>query len=181
MMVDFEFRTDLPAFSAELKALGAKLEKQAVRKAGSAAARVMRDEAKRTAPVLSASAPIAPKRVRGALKKNVRFARSRYQVAGAYRLYVGVRSGKKVKGDPYYWKFLEGGWVPSGRRKRQGGDRYKALTRKRDADARASSGRSRSIKFPFLAPAYFAKRQDAVLRFNQVIAEFISKQKGGRA
>ena len=166
-----EIKTNLPQFSAALRAMGRDMEKKAVRQATGAAAAILRNAARARAPILKT---LAKNRTTGALRRSVRYARSRYQVGGAYRAFVGVKAGKaarKTSADPFYWKFLEGGWIPSGRRKRKGGERSRALQRRR-----ALEGGGQRISYPFLEPAFNSHKTIALNRFyariSQAIAEY---------
>jgi HK97 gp10 family phage protein len=108
-----------------------------------AGARVFQKEAKRG----------APKRT-GRLQQAIVVKRARSVPRGAVQYIVGVRSGRRgakreaqaqgrtvsVNLDAFYWRFLEGGWVPRGPKNTlRGGRRTKALQARR---ARESGGRS---------------------------------------
>jgi HK97 gp10 family phage protein len=151
--------SNLPEFKAALGVLGTKVEKRVVTNAIRAAARVFRDRARALAPQLSEP---DPRRVRGALRRAIVVARSRDRKKGSVQYYVGVRASKTSRGgarDPFYWRFLEGGWIPRGPGNRiKGGERRKALERSRTA--------GRRIAVPFLAPAFRAAQGEALAAFN---------------
>jgi HK97 gp10 family phage protein len=151
---------NLPDFRRELAALGERMEKRAVRNATRAAARVFRDAARARAPVL---AEPEPRRVAGALRRAIYAGPSKInRRRGVVAFFVGVkasRAARKTARDPFYWRFLEGGWIPRGPGQRlQGGTRRKALERSRTA--------GRRISRPFLAPAFRAQQGAAVAAFN---------------
>lgn len=118
-----EVKFNIPDFRRQLKQLNLKLARQVVGNAVRAGAREVVKAAKPKAPVLRKT---DSRRVRGALKKSIGVFRSRlFSRKGVVAYFVGVRASRKSKGqgiDPFYWRFLESGWVPkaarSGRRKK---------------------------------------------------------------
>ena len=164
----FIVRTNLPEFIREVKAFGDRFEKSIATDGLRAAGAVFRDTAQFLAPVLGKVRRhsratgrlrnvVDPRRVRGALKRSIFLGRSRFGGRGLVAYYVGVRASRTVgKGrnrktiDPFYWRFLEGGWVPRGPGRRLGGRRRRALERAREAAA----GPVRKHQFPFLRPAF---------------------------
>lgn len=168
-MPDIEVRTNLPAFSAQLKAIGADFEKKAVRSATAAAATVFRKYAQQRAPVLK---KFDKRRAIGTLRRAIYVKWSRFQKRGSARYIVSVRSGKKAaekQRDAFYWRFLEGGWIPRGPGKGlKGGRRYKELQR-----SRATRGK---VSYPFIAPAAAQAQSPALqafkVRLTKKIAEF---------
>ena len=99
----------------KLRDLVPAMRKRVIRNALSAGARLVRDEAKRNAPVLSASAK-APYRQPGTLKKAIRVRSSKQaRRAGDIGVFVNVKPAKsglrgaKSNSDPFYWRFLEFG------------------------------------------------------------------------
>ena len=141
MAVETSFQpiTGLTEAIATLKALPDKLRKRALRNALAAGARLVRDEAKRKAPVISASDPAVRKgwRKPGTLRKAITVRTSKAsRKKGAVGVFVNVRpakgavfrKGKQVKAsnrgaknpnDPFYWRFVNWDINPAG------GDRSK--------------------------------------------------------
>jgi len=151
---------NLPDFRRELAALGERMEKRVVRNATRAAARVLRDAARARAPVSSGE---DSRRVAGSLRRAIYAGPSKVnRTRGVVAFFVGVkasRAARKTARDPFYWRFLEDGWIPRGPGQRlQGGTRRKALERSRTA--------GRRIARPFLAPAFRAQQGAAVAAFN---------------
>lgn len=131
MAVETSFHpiTGLTEAIATLKALPDKLRKRALRNALAAGARLVRDEAKRKAPVISASDPAVRKgwRKPGTLKNAITVRTSKVaRRAGNVGVFVNVRPAKgavfrkgvQVKGsqrgaknpsDPFFWRFVEFG------------------------------------------------------------------------
>ena len=111
----------------------------------------------------------------GALVKNIAIKREPSAPAGTAQYHLGVRHGRnltkkqkttgklKVRGgrirvadDPFYWRFLEFGWIPRGRGQAlKGGKRKKDAQRARDA-GRKIAGRS------FIGKALENKRNEAI-------------------
>ena len=112
----------------------------------------------------------------GALVKNIVIKREPSAPAGTAEYHLGVRHGRnltkkqktegkslkisggrvsvKYKDDPFYWRFLEFGWIPR-KAALKGGKRKKDEARKRDA-GRKIPGRS------FIEKALTNKRQQAI-------------------
>ena len=112
----------------------------------------------------------------GALVKNIVIKREASAPAGTAEYHLGVRHGRnltkkqktegkslkisggrvsvKYKDDPFYWRFLEFGWIPR-KVALKGGKRKKDAARKRDA-GRKIPGRS------FIEKALTNKRQQAI-------------------
>lgn len=108
---------------AQLKAIPDKLRRQALRNALAAGARVVRDEAKRNAPVLKQP---DPRRTPGTVRDAIRVRTSKQARAdGNVGVFVNVRplTGKQITkfkassgrngaanpNDPFYWRWLEFG------------------------------------------------------------------------
>lgn len=149
-------KTNLPDFRAQMQRLG-KAFIPVARAATLAAARELAKEAKRLA-------PHGTPRSTGRLQRAIVVKRARNVERGTAHYIVGVRQGaaaqnvqRRRKGktvsvnlDAFYWRFLEGGWVPRGPGKAlKGGRRTKALQARR---ARASGGKV--VRYAFLAPAF---------------------------
>jgi HK97 gp10 family phage protein len=99
----------------KLRELVPAMRKRVVRNALSAGARLVRDEAKRNAPVLSPSVN-APYRKPGTLRSAIRVRSSKQaRRAGDVGVFVNVKPAKaglrgaKSNSDPFYWRFLEFG------------------------------------------------------------------------
>lgn len=145
----------IPELRAALAGLVPKLRRQALRNALAAGARIVRDDARRRAPVLQPTlkAPYRkPGTVRGAVSVRTSKAARR---AGDVGVFVNVRPAKrgqrgaKNPNDPFYWRWLEFG------------------TKKMPA-------------MPFLQPAT-ARLRDALEKFKAVIGPQIQRlnKKGG--
>lgn len=105
----------LPDLKAALLGLTPALRRRAIRNALSAAARVVRDEARRVVPVLQ-PALRSPYRRPGTLKRAISVRPSKIaRRAGDIGVFVNVRPAKrglrgaKVPTDPFYWRFVEFG------------------------------------------------------------------------
>jgi len=164
-------RVNLPQFRRELRDLGAKVEKRVVAAGVRAAGVVFRDAARALAPRLK---KFDRRRSPGALAAAVRLAQSRRGRRGTVAYFVGVKASASAKGrgrDPFYWRFLEAGWIPRGRgQKLRGGVNSRNLQRRRLVAAGASR-----VQVPFLAPA-FARRQGAALAaFNAKVDERLAQ------
>lgn len=103
----------LPDLRAALAGIAPKLRRQALRNALAAGARLVRDEARRIAPVLSAPSPF---RSPGTLRKAISVRTSKQaRRRGDVGVFVNVRPAKKgqrgarSRTDPYYWRFVEFG------------------------------------------------------------------------
>jgi hypothetical protein len=140
-------RVNLPDFRRQLQEIGDRMEKRVVRGALRDASRVFQRAAKQRAPVLRKP---DPRRVPGRLRESIVVASVRGP-RGVIRFRVVPRARKATrrrgKADlPFYWVWLEGGWIPRGPGRRLRGGQ----SRKREI--RASSGRT--YRYPFLAPAF---------------------------
>lgn len=166
-----EVRVNIPDFKRQLKELGQRAERNIVRRAARAAANEFVQEARRRAPVLR-----EPRkgRIRGTLQRAIR-SMSRRSPRGEVKQTVGVRQTRaqaRHSADPFYWRFLEAGWVPRGRGQRfKGGRRRRALERER-----AIRGGARVVRYPFLSPAFESAGPRALSRFNQAVTDGIAKE-----
>lgn len=164
-------KVNIPDFKRQLLALGQRMEKNIVRRGVRAAGAVFVAEARRRAPVLR-----EPRkgRVAGALQRAIRSV-SRRGERGVVKQSVGVlatRAQAKSGVDPFYWRFLEGGWLPRGPGRRlKGGKRRRALERER-----AIAGGGRIVSYPFLKPAFESTGSRALAAFNQAVADGIAKE-----
>jgi HK97 gp10 family phage protein len=171
-------RTNLPDFRRQMAALSDRIRRSVARRALSAAGRLLRDEAKRRAPVLktTSKAAMSGQRQAGALQRSIYTGRSRRSRPDMPVQVVTVKARKATKRkaalDPFYWRFLEGGWMPRGRGQRiRGGARTRRLQRSRNA----SSGAKR-VQYPFLKPAFDARGQDALRAFNSAFASGLADE-----
>ncbi len=168
-------KVNIPDFKRQLLALGQRMEKNIVRRGARAAANVLVTEARRRAPVLQ-----APRkgRIAGALRQSIRSI-ARRSPRGIVTQSVGVRAtGAQTKAgiDPFYWWFLEGGWIPPGTGQRfRGGERRRAWERRR-----ALAAGARRVAYPFLAPAFEAAGLRALRAFNDTVADGIAKESGNK-
>lgn len=161
-------RMNIGDFRRELKALGTRMERRIAARATYAAGAVFRDAAKATAPVLAR--PVRG-RIRGALARSIYVGRERRSPRGTVGYFVGVRAKRATRRsgllDAFYWRFLEGGWIPRGPGQRfAGGERRRALGR-----SRALAGGATKLQFPFLAPAFRQRRSQALAAFDAKMEE----------
>ena len=105
----------IPELKAALGGLVPKLRRQALRNALAAGARIVRDEARRRAPVLQPTLR-APYRKPETVRKAISVRPSKVaRRAGDVGVFVNVRPAKrgqrgaKNPNDPFYWRFLEFG------------------------------------------------------------------------
>jgi HK97 gp10 family phage protein len=107
----------LPDLREALRSIPDKLRKRALRNALAAGARIIRDDARRATPVLSASDAIkAPFRTPGLVRKQIVVRTSKVaRRRGDVGVFVNVKPAKKglrgakSKVDPFYWRWLEFG------------------------------------------------------------------------
>jgi len=168
---------NIPDFRRQLAALGSRVEGNIAVRGLRAAGRVFRDEVRLRAPMLKQP---TKGRTIGALKRSIYTGRSRSSRPGAPVHFVGVRAMKATKRnaatDPFYWRWLEGGWMPRGRGQGlRGGNRYRALQRRRNLQ----SGGKR-ISYPFIAPAFQAKQREALGAFNAAVDKGIALENSKR-
>jgi HK97 gp10 family phage protein len=104
----------------QLSELTRQLRAKVLRNALSAGARIVRDEAKRNAPVLNGLQRSAPYRKPGTVRDAIRVRTSkRDRRAGDVGVFVNVKPAKpsergaKSRNDPFYWRWLEFGWNPA--------------------------------------------------------------------
>lgn len=165
-----------------LKDLDRKMRFKVLRNALRAAARVIQTDAKARAPVLRTP---TPRRNPGALRRSIvvrasKLARRKGMVgvyvtvsASKARRNLGAYSSLRTKGtirpnDPFYFRFLEEGWIPRGPGKKlTGGDNAKRAVRRREAH--------RTVSYPFLGPALQAKSTQAVQAFERSVLPEIAK------
>lgn len=150
---------DLPDFRRQLREVEKRFRRRAVSQGVRDAAKVFRDAARQSAPVLRRR---DPRRLPGVLRNAITIARSKRAPRGAVAYSVIVRAGKGRRGtarDPFYWRFLEAGWIPRGP-----GRRVRSSARQRNAERDGGRGR---VSYPFLAPAFRSRQGAAVSAFNR--------------
>lgn len=167
---------------AALLALPADLRRRVVRQALRAAARPLVAAAQSHAPILKAP---ARRRVPGTLRNNIKVFNSKKANGQGGRLgvYITVRASKNdlkkapVTGDPYYWRWVEGGHRIVPRSRRTGTFRGKALYAKSITLRR--KGSTASVKpYLFLQKAYRERAIGAVAIFNEQILARVAKVTG---
>lgn len=165
-MADVEIRTNLPELRSKLNQFGAKMAGivgYATRQSGLIFVRAARG----LAPSLKKENK-RQNRVAGTLKRNIFVAKSKKDKRkGISHYVVGVRSFEKSvkssvkRGDAFYWRFLEYGWMPRGPgRKLLGGKESKARQRKANKAAGAIT-----VQYPFLVPAFKISKDNALRKF----------------
>jgi HK97 gp10 family phage protein len=102
---------------AKFAGMSLALRKRVLRNALASGARIVRDDAKRNAPVLSAQNMDTPYRKPGTLRAAIRVRTSKAaRRAGNVGVFVNVKPapagqrGAKSPNDPFYWRFQEFGW-----------------------------------------------------------------------
>lgn len=154
-----------------LRDLDRSMRRKVLKAALRSAARVIQSDAKSRAPVLQMP---TPRRVPGTVKRSIvvrasKLARRKNMLG----VYVTVKASKaRVKKDgrqdPFYFRFLEEGWIPRGPgRGLRGSDRKKRAVRAQDT--------GRKVQRPFLGPALQAKSQAAVQAFEREVLPAIAK------
>lgn len=171
MAGEFIRLTGVDDLRAALRDLDRSMRRKVLRSALRSAARVIQTDAKARAPVLKEPARW---RLPGTVKRSIvvkasKLARRKNMVG----VYVTVKASKArvkkdARADPFYFRFLEEGWIPRGPfRKLRGSDRKKRAARKAEAHKR--------ISYPFLGPALQAKSQAAVQAFEREVLPAIAK------
>jgi HK97 gp10 family phage protein len=108
--------TGLRDFQSKLREIPKTLRRRVLRNALAAGARIVRDEAKRQAPVLSPENRSVPYRTPGTVRRAISVRTSKAdRREGNVGVFVNVRPAKsgargaKSPSDPFYWRFLEFG------------------------------------------------------------------------
>lgn len=195
-------KVNIPDFKRQLDELGMKMETKIAIGALKAAGAVFLKAAKSFAPVLKTP---DPRRTAGDLRKSIFLGRSHFGTRDAPQLYIGIHAGRYVSmkrggrvsggpmekalqrkrniasgagriADPFYWRFLEGGWIPRGPgNKFKGGERTRAILR-----ARALAGGASRVSHPFLQPAFtFAENAalDTALEFMTRAIDMVNNER----
>lgn len=156
----FNVKVDLQDFRRQLAEVDRRMRRRAISQGVRDAAKVFRDAAREKAPVLRKASRY---RIPGSLRAAITIARSKRAERGAVAFSVIVRASKGRRGgnrDPFYWRFLEGGWIPRGPGQGlRGGARSRSAQRQR-----LSAGR---LQFPFLAPAFQQASGSALAAFER--------------
>lgn len=153
--IEFEVK-GLREIEQALKRLPIELERKVLRRAVLAGAGVIRDEARRLAPVRT-----------GALRQNI-VARYHKRKNGLVRYDVGIRKGRKGM-DAYYASMVEFGTSPhiirAKKKKALGVDgRFGSVVRHPGASAR-----------PFMRPAFDSKYNEAIDKVGQVVRRAVER------
>lgn len=156
-------KVDLRAFRRQLAEVGQRMEKRAVSQGVRDAARVFRDRARQLAPRLKEP---DPRRLPGTLARAIAVLRSKARERGVVAYRVGVRAASSRRAgtarDAFYWRWLEGGWIPRGPGQRlRGSTRAKTRARERSASA------GRRVSHPFLEPAFQSAGSAALAAFER--------------
>lgn len=111
-MVDNQELQGFDDLITKLKAIAPAMRKRVLRNALAAGGRIVRDEAKRLAPILQNPTPY---RTRGLIRKSLAVRTSKIaRRSGDVGVFVNVKPTKIARGaksprDPFYWRFLEFG------------------------------------------------------------------------
>lgn len=158
-------------FRQKLQGLTAQMRRKVLRNALSAGARIVRDESKRNAPVLSAENRQAPYRKPGTVRDAIRVRTSkRDRRAGDVGVFVNVKPAKagdrgaKSRNDPFYWLFQNFGWTPASKG---------VSKRQRRRDNRA--GAAKKIRGKRFLEAGANKLGQALEVFQQQLGRWITK------
>lgn len=159
-------KSNLPDFKRQLDAFKLDIQKNIVRNATRAAAKVFQRAVIAAAPVLRKA---RKGRVAGALRNSIYVKEDRRSKAGTLHFIV---SFKKSKGsDPFYGRFLEGGWLPRGPGKKlRGGTRFREVQRLRN-EARGA----RRVRYQFIEPAAKQGAGAALQAFSEKMTEGLAK------
>ena len=168
-------RTNLPEFRAQMIDLGIRV-RGVVSSAARAGAVVYRDEARRVV-----------RHDTGLLRRAITVRKSKRPNRGAVEYIVGVRmtrkeerSGRRTSmrgkvAEPYYWRFLEAGWIP-----RSPGQRLRG-TAARKTTQRNELRKTTALKiFPFLGPAFKAASSRALAAFYAALDQGVAKEASKR-
>lgn len=155
-------------FNKALAELKADLRKRVVRSALRAGLKPMLEQARRNAPELKKPHPY---RIRGLVKSRIVITASRIATRrgeiGVYlkpRAAPGVTKGAKSPLDPFYYRFVAGGFHAVGGRRIKGG----RVTRKANLAARVKAGKARFVPgVDFIGNAFRATASQALEIFQQ--------------
>lgn len=172
--MDAEIKIDgFGELAAKLRALVPAMRKKVLRNALAAGARLVRDDAKRNAPVLS-TAMQAPHRKPGTLRAAIKVRTSKVaRRAGDVGVFVNIKPAKgaargaKSSADPFYWRFQEFGWTPASKRP--------GLATKLQRRRAARQGVARQIPGRKFLSNAAAKLPEALAVFNTAVVKWIHK------
>lgn len=165
--------TNLPEFRQQLRAIGADMERKAVREAGRAAIAVFRKVAQQHAPMQK---PPATRKghVVGTLRRAI-YTRRMKSPKGRAVFRLGFRQGTKERAkqrDAYYWAWVEQGHIARGPGQRlKGGANTRALARQR---IRASGKGFVEGRF-FLKRSYESAQSRALDAFYERLGRAVQK------
>jgi HK97 gp10 family phage protein len=163
--------TNLPDFKRQLRDVAEDMQLRATRNATAAAAAVFRAAVRRNAAAPKSTEQVGKRQRTGNLARAVRMAFSRRNSnRGKVSFVVGIPARRARKGgtDAFYWRFLEGGWIPRGRGQAlRGGRRTKALLRSRQGGGQ--------VQYPFIRPAFQQAGPRALAAFNQRMAREVER------
>ena len=167
---------NLPEFSARLKALGDKVQRQIVRSGVAAALQVMKRAVKSN----------APKGKTGTLKRSLYVKRSKissrpgleYGIVRPYTSSKGkIKRGgaravaKALRQDAFYWRFVEAGHIARGPGNAiRGGTRRRRLTRERLLGAKFVEGRW------FIRDSFSQVKSAAISAFNARVEQLLIRE-----
>lgn len=165
----FRVQVDLPDFRRQLAEIEKRVRTRVVRGATRDAARVAQRAVKSAAPVLRKA---DPRRVPGRLRESIVIS-NRRAPRGVIAFAIVPRARKATKRRaaadlPFYWVFLEGGWVPRGPGQRITGGRWKK------ARVRAELSHAR-VRVPFIEPAFKSSQGSVIAAFNSGVERRLSE------
>lgn len=153
-------KVDIPDFRRQLAEVEQRMRRRVVTGAIRDAAKVFLNAARQRAPVLRKP---DPRRIPGRLRESIVIARVRGG-RSKFALRVVPRSRKETSrraaaSVPFYWVWLEGGWIPRGPGQRvRGGERARSRERARSS--------YRRVQYPFLGPAFQSSQGAALAAYN---------------
>lgn len=171
--------TGFDDLATKLRAITPALRKRVIRNALAAGGRLVRDEARRNAPVLQLSGAMrAPYRKAGTVKKAISVRTSkRDRRDGNIGVFVNVKpakganKGAKSRTDPFYWQWLEFGWTPAnGPRKGRA-----AAQGRRARRAATKAGAARQIPGRQFLRSGVRRLPDALRIFQSAVGTWIDK------
>lgn len=175
--------TGFDDLATKLRAITPALRKRVIRNALAAGARLVRDEARRNAPVLApvltlSGAMRAPYRKPGTVKKAITVRTSkRDRRDGNIGVFINVKpakgadKGAKSLTDPFYWQWLEFGWTPAhGPRKGKAGSQARRARR-----TATRSGAARQIPGRQFLRSGVKRLPDALRIFERSLGTWLDK------
>jgi Holliday junction resolvase len=172
-MSDVRVTSNIEDFRRQLRELGNKATRRVIRAATSSSARAALPAVRRAAPVLKAP---DKRRRRGALREAI-YVKKPKVTAGSVTATISVRGkpyikGKKQREGAFYWRFLEGGWLPRGPGRRlRGGERSRSLQRRRNTSAGAVR-----YQYPFLTRGVRQAQPIVIRSFESAVTRGIARE-----